>query len=173
MLHSFVGLAAVLVGYNSFFEPGDANEGSLAAIHAAEVFLGVFIGAVTFTGSIVAFLKLSAKMKSSPLVLPQRHKLNAAILLVSAGLMAWFMSDHSDGAIVPLGIMTLLALFLGFHLGFALEVEADTAHVGFVQDIGRDDLHHHREAGRFRHCGSFLGGLRLAAVDDGDAVCFQ
>lgn len=120
MLHSFVGLAAVLVGYNSFFEPGDANVGSLAAIHAAEVFLGVFIGAVTFTGSIVAFLKLSAKMKSSPLVLPQRHKLNALILLVSAGLMAWFMTDHSDGAIVPLGIMTALALFLGFHLVAAI-----------------------------------------------------
>ena len=61
MLHSFVGIAAVLVGYNSFLEPG-AITGSMATIHAAEVFLGVFIGAVTFTGSIVANLKLSARM---------------------------------------------------------------------------------------------------------------
>ena len=120
MLHSFVGLAAVLVGYNSFFEPGSETEGSLLTIHSAEVFLGVFIGAVTFTGSIVAFMKLSERMKSAPLVLPQRHNLNGLILLVSGGLMVWFMGDHSDAAIVPLGIMTVLALFLGFHLVAAI-----------------------------------------------------
>ena len=120
MLHSFVGVAAVLVGYNSYLEPGAENIGSLAAIHSAEVFLGVFIGAVTFTGSIVAFLKLSARMKSAPLVLPQRHKLNGLILLVSAGLMVWFMTNHTSGAIVPLAIMTALALFLGFHLVAAI-----------------------------------------------------
>lgn len=68
MLHSFVGLAAVLVGYNSFFE---AAEHGGDVIHAVEVFLGVFIGAVTFTGSIVANLKLSAKMKSAPLCCPR------------------------------------------------------------------------------------------------------
>ena len=69
LLHSFVGLAAVLVGWNGHLEdPG--LEGALADIHHAEVFIGVFIGAVTFTGSIVAFLKLSARMKSAPLVLP-------------------------------------------------------------------------------------------------------
>ena len=120
MLHSFVGVAAVLVGYNSYLEPGLENTGSLASIHSAEVFLGVFIGAVTFTGSIVAYLKLSAKMKSSPLVLPQRHKLNAAILLVSAVLMVWFMVNHESSAIIPLLIMTALALFLGFHLVAAI-----------------------------------------------------
>ncbi len=120
MLHSFVGVAAVLVGYNSYLEPGLDNAGSLASIHSAEVFLGVFIGAVTFTGSIVAFLKLSARMKSSPLVLPQRHKLNAAILLVSAVLMVWFMGNHASSAIIPLLIMTVLALFLGFHLVAAI-----------------------------------------------------
>ena len=120
MLHSFVGVAAVLVGYNSYLEPGAENIGSLAAIHSAEVFLGVFIGAVTFTGSIVAFLKLSARMKSAPLVLPQRHKLNGLILVVSAGLMVWFMTNHTSSAIVPLLIMTALALFLGFHLVAAI-----------------------------------------------------
>ncbi len=68
LLHSFVGLAAVLVGFNSFLEPEPPRGAD--AIHVVEVFLGVFIGAVTFTGSIVAYLKLSAKMKSAPLVLP-------------------------------------------------------------------------------------------------------
>jgi len=119
MLHSFVGMAAVLVGYNSYFEPG-AEAGSMAAVHSAEVFLGVFIGAVTFTGSIVAFLKLSAKMKSSPLVLPKRHLLNLMILLVSGALMVWFMVSGTDAPVLPLLVMTALALFLGFHLVAAI-----------------------------------------------------
>ena len=117
VLHSFVGLAAVLVGYGSYLAPGQDLTGSLETIHSAEVFLGVFIGAVTFTGSIVAYLKLSARMKSAPLVLPARHLLNLAIIVVSAGLMAWFMAGH---AILPLAIMTALALFLGFHLVAAI-----------------------------------------------------
>ena len=95
MLHSFVGLAAVLVGFNSYLSE-EGLEGSLATIHIVEVFLGVFIGAVTFTGSIVAFLKLSARIKSSPLMLPARHWLNlAAVLVVRAGLLAWFVASHS------------------------------------------------------------------------------
>ncbi len=86
ILHSFVGLAAVLVGYNSYMtEPADA-------VHQVEVFLGVFIGAVTFTGSIVAYLKLSAKIGSAPLMLPGRHWMNLGILVSSVGLMAWFIS---------------------------------------------------------------------------------
>ncbi|UAL29561.1 Re/Si-specific NAD(P)(+) transhydrogenase subunit beta [Nocardioides rotundus] len=117
MLHSFVGLAAVLVGFNSFFEPGEEKTGAMEQIHAVEVYLGVFIGAVTFTGSIVAFLKLSAKMKSKPLTLPGRHLLNLGIILVSIGLMVWFMSAHS---VIPLIIMTVLALILGFHLVAAI-----------------------------------------------------
>ncbi len=120
LLHSFVGLAAVLVGYNSYLEPGLANVGSGESIHAAEVFLGVFIGAVTFTGSIVANLKLSARMTSSPLMLPGRHLLNLAIIVVSAVLMVWFMTDHGDSAIIPLAVMTVLALVLGFHLVAAI-----------------------------------------------------
>ena len=119
ILHSFVGIAAVLVGYNSFLEPGAAGASS-ETVHAVEVYLGVFIGAVTFTGSVVAFLKLSARMKSSPLMLPGRHLLNLAIIVVSVGLMVWFLADHSDAALVPLGIMTALALLLGFHLVAAI-----------------------------------------------------
>ena len=118
MLHSFVGLAAVLVGYNSFLEAVD--HGSSDKIHAVEVFLGVFIGAVTFTGSIVANLKLSAKMKSAPLVLPARHLLNLLVLVASAGLLVWFMLDQTGAGILPLGVMTVLALFLGFHLVAAI-----------------------------------------------------
>jgi NAD(P) transhydrogenase subunit beta len=119
LLHSFVGLAAVLVGYNSYLEPGLASVGA-EGIHAAEVFLGVFIGAVTLTGSIVANLKLSAKMKSSPLMLPGRHLLNLAIIVTSAALMVWFMVDEGGSAIIPLALMTVLALVLGFHLVAAI-----------------------------------------------------
>jgi NAD(P) transhydrogenase subunit beta len=112
ILHSFVGAAAVLVGYNSWLSE-EGLEGSLATIHNVEVFLGVFIGAVTFTGSVVAFLKLSARIKSSPLMLPARHWLNLAAVLVSVGLLAWFVASHS---IVPLAVMTVIALAFGWHL---------------------------------------------------------
>ena len=112
ILHSLVGAAAVLVGYNSFLTEGDLV-GSLANIHSVEVFLGVFIGAVTLTGSVVAFLKLSTRISSAPLTLPQRHKMNLAALLVSAGLMVWFVSSGSVG---PLLVMTVIALALGWHL---------------------------------------------------------
>ncbi|MDN4490933.1 Re/Si-specific NAD(P)(+) transhydrogenase subunit beta [Demequina sp. SYSU T00068] len=111
MLHSFVGLAAVLVGFNSYLtEEADA-------IHQIEVFLGVFIGAITFTGSIVAYLKLSAKMKSRPLTLPGRNLLNLGAVVASAGLLGWFIATNS---IVPLIIMTVIALALGFHLVAAI-----------------------------------------------------
>ncbi len=111
ILHSFVGLAAVLVGFNSHLtEHGDA-------IHQVEVFLGVFIGAVTFTGSIVAFLKLSARMKSRPLTLPGRNLLNLGAVVASAGLLGWYIATDS---LLPLGIMTAIALLLGFHLVAAI-----------------------------------------------------
>ncbi|MBD7919240.1 Re/Si-specific NAD(P)(+) transhydrogenase subunit beta [Cellulomonas sp. Sa3CUA2] len=107
ILHSFVGLAAVLVGFNSFLteEPD--------AVHLVEVFLGVLIGAVTLTGSVVAFLKLSARIRSAPLMLPGRNWLNLAALLASAGLMAWFLDSRS---LLPLLLMTVVALALGWHL---------------------------------------------------------
>ncbi|WP_062078461.1 Re/Si-specific NAD(P)(+) transhydrogenase subunit beta [Demequina globuliformis] len=111
LLHSFVGLAAVLIGYNSFLTEGHD------AMHLVEVFLGVLIGAVTFTGSIVAFLKLSARMPSAPLTLPGRHALNAGILVASAGLMVWFLAAPS---VWPLILMTVLALALGYHLVAAI-----------------------------------------------------
>jgi H+-translocating NAD(P) transhydrogenase subunit beta len=107
ILHSFVGLAAVLVGFNSYLtEPSDA-------VHLVEVFLGVLIGAVTFTGSVVAFLKLSARMRSAPLSLPGRNLLNLAALVASVGLLAWFLAAPS---LWPLVLMTVVALALGWHL---------------------------------------------------------
>jgi NAD(P) transhydrogenase subunit beta len=112
ILHSLVGAAAVLVGYNSFLTE-EGLTGSLANIHSVEVFLGVFIGAVTLTGSVVAFLKLSTRISSKPLTLPQRHKMNLAALLISGGLMVWFVAS---GSITPLLIMTVIALLLGWHL---------------------------------------------------------
>ncbi|WP_040595289.1 Re/Si-specific NAD(P)(+) transhydrogenase subunit beta [Timonella senegalensis] len=112
ILHSFVGLAAVLVGFNSYLT--DSHGG---AVHLVEVFLGVFIGAITFTGSIVAWLKLAAKIKSKPLTLPGRHLLNAGAVVISLGLMGWFIAAPS---IWPLLIMTALALFVGWHLVMAI-----------------------------------------------------
>src|SRR3954471_1801193 len=109
MLHSFVGAAAVLVGLNTFL----ASDGAGDSVHLVEIFLGVFIGAVTFTGSIVAFLKLSARISSRPLMLPARHWLNLAALVVSAGLLGWFVVADS---ILPLLVMTAIALAFGWHL---------------------------------------------------------
>jgi NAD(P) transhydrogenase subunit beta len=113
ILHSFVGLAAVLVGFNSYLTEGESRD----TVHLVEVFLGVFIGAVTFTGSIIAYLKLSAKMKSAPLMLPGRNLLNLAALIVSAALLFWFVAAPS---IWPLALMTVIALLLGLHLVAAI-----------------------------------------------------
>ncbi len=112
ILHSFVGLAAVIVGFNSHLSSAELT-GSLENIHEVEVFLGVFIGAVTFTGSIIAFLKLSARIKSTPLMLPKRHLLNLLIVLASAALLVVYVLT---GSIWPLLAMTVLALLFGLHL---------------------------------------------------------
>ncbi len=112
MLHSFVGLAAVLVGYNAWLA-SPALTGADAHIHSVEVFLGVFIGAVTLTGSIIAYLKLAGRIPSKPLMLPGRHWMNLAALVVSAGLLGWFVA--SDGT-VPIVLMTVIALVFGWHL---------------------------------------------------------
>ncbi len=107
MLHSFVGIAAVLVGFNSYLtEPADL-------VHQIEVFLGVFIGAITFTGSVVAYLKLAARISTAPLMLPGRNWMNLAAVVASVGLGGWFVATNS---IVPLAVMTSIALALGWHL---------------------------------------------------------
>lgn len=113
LLHSFVGLAAVLVGFNSFIEAGNVDP-EMHTIHLVEVFLGVFIGAVTFTGSIVAFGKLNGKISSAPLQLPHKHKLNLASVVVSFLLLLLFVG--ADGSWFALILMTLIALAFGWHL---------------------------------------------------------
>lgn len=113
LLHSFVGLAAVLVGFNSFIEAGNVDP-EMHTIHLIEVFLGVFIGAVTFTGSIVAFGKLNGKISSAPLQLPHKHKLNLASIVVSFLLLLLFVG--ADGSWFALILMTLIALAFGWHL---------------------------------------------------------
>lgn len=119
ILHSFVGLAAVLVGFNSYFDAGHSviitSAQQIAMnIHLTEIFLGIFIGAVTFTGSIVAFAKLRGSISSSALMLPHRHKMNLAAGVASFILMIMFVQD--GGANFPLFLMTLIALIFGWHL---------------------------------------------------------
>ncbi|YCH28827.1 Re/Si-specific NAD(P)(+) transhydrogenase subunit beta [Erwinia sp. D4-22] len=117
ILHSFVGLAAVLVGVNSFIDHGPGLEPVMENIHLTEIFLGIFIGAVTFTGSLVAFGKLRGKISSSPLMLPHRHKLNLLALVVSFLLLWTFVSTDSVGLqIFALLIMIVIALAFGWHL---------------------------------------------------------
>ncbi|BBY99075.1 Re/Si-specific NAD(P)(+) transhydrogenase subunit beta [Mycolicibacterium fallax] len=122
LLHSFVGLAAVLVGWNGYLHieahPVGADAVKMAAegmlgIHSAEVVIGVFIGAVTFTGSIVANLKLSARMKSAPMMLPGKNLINVGTLLVFVALTVWFVIDPQ---LWLLAVVTVLALLLGWHL---------------------------------------------------------
>jgi NAD(P) transhydrogenase subunit beta len=122
LLHSFVGLAAVLVGWNGYLHVERHLEGAeaitlsaegLLGIHSAEVVIGVFIGAVTFTGSIVANLKLSARMKSAPLMLPGKNLLNLGALVVFAALTVWFVIDPQLWLLI---VVTVLALLLGWHL---------------------------------------------------------
>jgi len=149
VLHSFVGMAAVLVGFNSFIDlhpsapaevvvsVGSNLDATLAAaraafeqaasvaqvehlsgamlnIHLVEVFLGVFIGAVTFTGSVVAFGKLRGLISSKPLMLPHRHKLNLLAVLASLALMVYFV--NAGGSTFALLVMTLIAFAFGWHL---------------------------------------------------------
>ena len=117
LFHSFVGLAAVLVGWNGYLEVeaegGAGFEPDLLGIHHAEVVIGVFIGAVTFTGSIVAWGKLSARLKSAPLVLPGKNVLNVGALVAFAALTVWFVIAPTLGVIIA---VTAIALALGVHL---------------------------------------------------------
>ncbi|WP_286232644.1 Re/Si-specific NAD(P)(+) transhydrogenase subunit beta [Thalassotalea sediminis] len=120
ILHSFVGLAAVLVGYNSYFSIEHttvlmSDEQLIKAnIHLTEVFLGVFIGAVTFTGSVVAFGKLRGVINSSALMLPHRHKMNLAAGIFCFLLMIAFVQQ--GGMDSALYLMTVIALVFGWHL---------------------------------------------------------
>ncbi|WP_409160562.1 Re/Si-specific NAD(P)(+) transhydrogenase subunit beta [Pectobacterium sp. B2J-2] len=118
VLHSFVGLAAVLVGFNSYLHHSpDEITPVLNNIHLTEVFLGIFIGAVTFTGSVVAFAKLHGKMSSRPLMLPHRHKLNLLALVITFVLLVVFVqTENAMQQVIALALMTIIALAFGWHL---------------------------------------------------------
>jgi NAD(P) transhydrogenase subunit beta len=112
LLHSFVGLAAVLVGWNGHLAHADIAP-ALVGIHNAEVFIGIFIGGVTFTGSIVAFLKLSARISSKPLMLPGKNALNILVLVAFVVLTVWFVIDQQLWLLIAI---TVLSFALGWHL---------------------------------------------------------
>jgi NAD/NADP transhydrogenase beta subunit len=116
-LHSFVGLAAVLIGLNSNLTTHEFASAAEAVIHEVEIFLGVFIGAITFSGSIVAFGKLSGRIAGEALVLPGRHVYNIGMLLLSLLMMILYM-QHAGGW--TLYAMTLVAVVLGAHLIMAI-----------------------------------------------------
>ena len=113
LLHSFVGMAAVLVGFNTYINSGELS-GTTLNIRLVEIFLGVFIGAVTFTGSVAAFGKLRGFISSKPLMLPHRHKLNLVAVLLSFFLLIVFV--RAEGSTAALLIITLIAFAFGAHL---------------------------------------------------------
>ena len=109
ILHSFVGLAAVLVGVASYVDPTSNLVGVDKTIHEVEIFLGVFIGAITFTGSVIAFGKLRGSISGKPLMLPGRHLMNIAGIVASLWLGYVFLGAAShDAGLTPLLIMTCL-----------------------------------------------------------------
>jgi NAD(P) transhydrogenase subunit beta len=119
ILHSFVGLAAVLVGIASYVDPNAQFVGVEAVIHEVEIFLGVFIGAITFTGSIMAFGKLQGRISGRPLLLPARHWLNGLAVLASIWLGYVFVTTGNAGLLALLGV-TVIAMLLGGHLVLAI-----------------------------------------------------
>ena len=120
MLHSFVGLAAVLVGFGGTLDPSNVLQGVEATIHAVETFVGVFVGAVTFTGSIIAFGKLQGLIGSRPMLLPGRHLLNLVAFLACVILGYQFVGADHGLALPPLMIATAIASLLGIHLVMAI-----------------------------------------------------
>jgi len=121
ILHSLVGLAAVAVGYVSFMGPTAHFVGAEMTIHDIETYLGILIGAVTFSGSVIAFGKLSGRISGSPLALPGRHWLNLLLLLGAIWFGREFVLQSAAGAgIAPLMIMTVIALLFGIHMVMAI-----------------------------------------------------
>jgi H+-translocating NAD(P) transhydrogenase subunit beta len=121
ILHSFVGLAAVLVGFATYLGPHTNMTAAEKNIHTAEVFIGVCIGSITFTGSVIAFLKLRGSISGKPLMLPARHMINIIMLLITIGLgAAFFMSPNEATGQWPLLIATILTGILGIHFIMAI-----------------------------------------------------
>ena len=121
LMHSLVGLAACLVGFASFVDTSVLYEGAAKSIHRVEIYLGIFIGAITFSGSVIAFGKLSGKIGGKPLLLPARHWLNLVGLLAVIWLATSFVAAPGvDAGMTALLIMTVIALLFGIHMVMAI-----------------------------------------------------
>jgi len=123
LMHSLVGLAAVLIGYANYIDPAATAhfQGAEKTIHELEIYIGVLIGAVTFSGSLIAFGKLSAKITGKPVLIPARHWINLAGLLGVIYCGGWFIHTQSvTEGMTPLLIMTLIALAFGVHMVMAI-----------------------------------------------------
>ena len=121
ILHSLVGLAAVLVGFANFIGHGKELTGAEATIHNVETYIGILIGALTFSGSIVAYLKLSARISGTPLLLPARHWLNLGLLVLAFIWCIGFVNAAAEGGgLGYLILMTLIALVFGVHMVMAI-----------------------------------------------------
>ncbi|MCZ8220708.1 MAG: Re/Si-specific NAD(P)(+) transhydrogenase subunit beta [Acidovorax sp.] len=121
LMHSLVGLAACLVGFASYVDTSIQLQGAEKIIHEVEIYVGILIGAVTFSGSLIAFGKLNGKIGGKPLLLPGRHWLNLAALLV----VIWFgreflRAETVEQGMVPLMVMTAMALLFGVHMVMAI-----------------------------------------------------
>jgi len=121
ILHSFVGLAAVLVGFGSYLDPKTHTlTGAAHTIHLTEVYIGIFIGAITFTGSIIAWGKLEGKVRSKALLYPGRHAVNVILLTVCIVLGVLFAQQEGTAGLLYLYIMTAIASFIGIMLVMAI-----------------------------------------------------
>jgi len=122
IMHSLVGMAAVLVGYANFMDSTITIAGVEKTIHEMEIYIGILIGAVTFSGSVIAFGKLSEKISGKPLLLPGRHWFNLGLLIAVIVLGGVFLQQVESGgnAIIPLAMMTIIALVFGVHMVMAI-----------------------------------------------------
>jgi NAD(P) transhydrogenase subunit beta len=121
IMHSLVGMAAVLVGYANFMDTSLTLTGVEKTIHEIEIYVGILIGAVTFSGSVIAFCKLSERISGKPVLLPARHWLNLG-LLIAAIVLGWMFLQQTEtgGGSLPLWIMTAIALLFGIHMVMAI-----------------------------------------------------
>ena len=122
ILHSLVGMAAVLVGYANFLDPNIHFPTPIEkSIHEIEIYVGILIGAITFSGSIIAFGKLSGKIGGSPMLLPARHWLNLGLLIAAIWFGREFLhATETGGGLEPLMIMTVIAMLFGIHMVMAI-----------------------------------------------------
>jgi NAD(P) transhydrogenase subunit beta len=123
LMHSLVGVAAVLVGFANYIDPAAAGQftGAEKTIHEVEIYIGILIGAVTFSGSLIAFGKLAGRISGKPVLLPGRHFLNLAGLVAVIGFGGVFIHTHEAAqGLTPLFVMTGIALLFGIHMVMAI-----------------------------------------------------